>query len=73
MEFMMNGLRLRDGVPASYFTARTGLEFSAIEQQVKKLQAQGLLDGGLLEERPDYLRATPLGYRFLNSLLQAFS
>lgn len=73
MEFMMNGLRLRDGVPASYFPARTGLPFSAIEQQVKKLQAQGLLDGSQLEENLNYLRATPLGYRFLNSLLQAFS
>ena len=73
MEFMMNGLRLREGVPASYFSARTGLPFSAIEQQVKKLQAQGLLDGSQLEENLNYLRATPLGYQFLNSLLQDFS
>ena len=73
MEFMMNGLRLRDGVPASYFPARTGLPFSAIEEQVKKLQAQGLLDGSQLEENLNYLRATPLGYQFLNSLLQDFS
>ena len=73
MEFMMNGLRLREGVPASYFPARTGLPFSAIEQQVKKLQAQGLLDGSQLEENLNYLRATPLGYQFLNSLLQDFS
>ena len=68
MEFMMNGLRLREGVPASYFPGRTGLPFSAIEQQVKQLQAQGLLDGDLQQ-----YRATPLGYQFLNSLLQAFS
>ena len=68
MEFMMNGLRLREGVPASYFPARTGLPFSAIEQQVKQLQAQGLMDGDLQQ-----YRATPLGYQFLNSLLQAFS
>ena len=68
MEFMMNGLRLREGVPASYFPARTGLPFSDIEQQVKQLQAQGLLDGDLKQ-----YRATPLGYQFLNSLLQAFS
>ena len=68
MEFMMNGLRLREGVPTHYFTARTGLPDSAIEQQVKKLQSQGLL-----EVDSQQFRATPLGYQFLNSLLQGFS
>lgn len=68
MEFMMNGLRLRDGVPASYFSARTGLSPVTIEDQVKSLQSRGLL-----EQDPQQYRATPLGYQFLNSLLQAFS
>ncbi len=68
MEFMMNGLRLREGLPASYFSERTGLSVSTIEQQVKKLQSQGLL-----EVDNQQFRATPLGYQFLNSLLQGFS
>ena len=68
MEFMMNGLRLREGVPASYFRERTGLLVSDIEQQVRKLQSQGLL-----EVDNQQFRATPLGYQFLNSLLQGFS
>ena len=68
MEFMMNGLRLREGLPASYFSERTGLSVSTIEQQVQKLQSQGLL-----EVDSQQYRATPLGYQFLNSLLQGFS
>ena len=68
MEFMMNGLRLREGVPANYFTERTGLSGSSIEQQVQKLQSQGLL-----EMDSQQFRATALGYQFLNSLLQGFS
>ena len=68
MEFMMNGLRLREGVPANYFPERTGLAGSSIEQQVRKLQSQGLL-----EVDSQQFRATPLGYQFLNSLLQGFS
>jgi oxygen-independent coproporphyrinogen-3 oxidase len=68
MEFMMNGLRLREGVPANYFPERTGLSGSDIEQQVRKLQSQGLL-----EIDNQQFRATPLGYQFLNSLLQGFS
>ena len=68
MEFMMNGLRLREGVPANYFSERTGLSVSDIEQQVQKLQSQGLL-----EVDSQQFRATPLGYQFLNSLLQGFS
>jgi putative oxygen-independent coproporphyrinogen III oxidase len=68
MEFMMNGLRLREGVPADYFSERTGLTGSSIEQQVQKLQSQGLL-----EVDSQQFRATPLGYQFLNSLLQGFS
>jgi putative oxygen-independent coproporphyrinogen III oxidase len=68
MEFMMNGLRLREGVLTDYFSLRTGLAYSSIEQQVIKLQSQGLL-----EMDSQQFRATPLGYQFLNSLLQGFS
>ena len=67
MEFMMNGLRLKGGVPAEYFPARTGLHSASIDSQVSSLQRQGLMESG-------YARysATPLGYQFLNTLLQSF-
>ncbi len=68
VEFMMNGLRLCDGLSADYFTPRTGLPASSIAKQVAKLQSQGLLEVG--DRR---YQATPLGYQFLNSLLQGFS
>jgi len=68
MEFMLNGLRLRAGVPKQYFTERTGLPEPAIAKQVARLQAQGLLE--IDEQR---YRTTALGYQFLNSVLQGFS
>ena len=68
LEFMMNALRLRDGVPASYFNSRTGLTDSIIAKQLVRLQSQGLM-----EIDPNHYRATRLGYQFLNSLLQGFS
>jgi len=68
VEFMMNGLRLREGLSADYFTPRTGLPAASIAKQVAKLQSQGLL-----EENDCRYQATPLGYQFLNSLLQGFS
>ena len=68
VEFMMNGLRLREGLSADYFTPRTGLPAASIAKQVAKLQSQGLL-----EVNDRRYQATPLGYQFLNSLLQGFS
>ena len=68
VEFMMNGLRLREGLNADYFTPRTGLPAASIAKQVAKLQSQGLL-----EVNDRRYQATPLGYQFLNSLLQGFS
>ena len=68
VEFMMNALRLRQGVPQHLFTDRTGLPPDTIAKAAHRLQQQGLLE-------PDSTRhcTTALGYRFLNSVLQAFS
>lgn len=66
-EFMLNALRLRDGVPAALFEARTGLPLAAIAARREALQARGLL----LPD-PAHLCATPLGYRFLNDVIAAF-
>ena len=66
-EFMMNGLRLKQGVSREYFTQRTGLDFHSVDKIVLRLQSQGLL------EKDTYrYRTTPLGYQFLNSVLQNF-
>lgn len=66
-EFMMNALRLRDGVPSAYFDERTGLSAASISQAI-----QTACDKGLLDRNPTRYRATELGRRFLNDLLQCF-
>ena len=66
-EFLMNVLRLTDGVPSLMFTQRTGLSLG--------LLAAGRLDAearGLLEPDPQRLVATAKGQLFLNDLLQLF-
>lgn len=67
IEFMMNGLRLRDGIPMAYFPKRTGLPMTTVQTQVEELQRDGLM--AIDEHR---YRATELGYQFLNTLLQRF-
>ena len=66
-EFMMNALRLCDGVPAALFTARTGLPLAAIGEALATARSAGLLDAD-----PATLRPTARGQRFLNDLLQRF-
>lgn len=66
-EFMLNALRLTEGVPASLFTERTGLPTNKIIRQIAAAQQKGLL-----ETDPTRYRATPLGQRFLNDLLTCF-
>ena len=66
-EFMMNALRLTNGVPYRMFEARTGIPAGAIESQLTEARRRGLLDTD-----PEYMRPTPLGRRFLNDLLGIF-
>jgi putative oxygen-independent coproporphyrinogen III oxidase len=68
LEFMMNALRLNEGAPQAYFSARTGLPFSVIELQWAELVKQGLV----LSPRV-HLAASPLGHRFLNRVLASFT
>lgn len=68
LEFMMNALRLNEGVPLEYFTQRTGLDW-----QVIKPTWQELTHKGLVEIQQNYLRPTELGRRFLNRVLGYFS
>ena len=67
-EFMMNALRLVEGVPSAYFAERTGLSFDAVRETVQELQREKLLD-----ESPDQLKCTPLGFNYLNEVLARFS
>jgi oxygen-independent coproporphyrinogen-3 oxidase len=66
-EFMMNVLRLTDGVPLEWFSERTGLPLSAIEKSALVGRQQGLL-----EVANNRLCPTPLGRRFLNRLITLF-
>lgn len=66
-EFLMNVLRLTDGVPTVLFTQRTGLPLQQLAQARREAEARGLL----LTD-PQRLVATPKGQLFLNDLLQLF-
>ena len=67
LEFMMNGLRLNQGVEASLFESRTGLALIQIQPQLDRARQLGLL-----EQESSWLTPTPHGRRFLNDLLELF-
>ncbi len=66
-EFMMNALRLIEGVDAGLFTERTGLPLLNCAPQLAQARLRGLLTGDLSRLQP-----TLLGQRFLNDLLTLF-
>lgn len=66
-EFMLNALRLYDGVPTSLLTDRTGLSKDDIKIAVNKAIKQGLLSPS-----PERLKPTQQGRLFLNDLLAIF-
>lgn len=66
-EFMMNALRLNQGVATQSYTARTGLSIQGLEPALNDLRSKGLL----VEER-EQLACTEHGHLFLNSVLEAF-
>ncbi|MEH6560441.1 MAG: YggW family oxidoreductase, partial [Marinobacter sp.] len=65
LEFLMNALRLREGVNESLFYERTGLPLTDVAVQLQKLREDKLLV-------KDRLQATGLGQRYLNTLLERF-
>jgi oxygen-independent coproporphyrinogen-3 oxidase len=67
IEFMMNALRLSDGVETPLFAATTGLGLDLVMQRLQTAMEKGLLRP--VEER---LCPTPLGFRFLNDLVSIF-
>ncbi|MDO4998158.1 MAG: radical SAM family heme chaperone HemW [Neisseria sp.] len=66
-EFMMNALRLKNGVPTHFFQERTGLNIAQIAKAIRVAQEKGLLS-----QDPSRLQATELGSRFLNDLINCF-
>ena len=66
-EFMLNALRLSDGVDTSTFSERTGLPLSVISKGLDEASKKGLLD-----ENPSKLKPTALGLRYLNNLQEMF-
>jgi oxygen-independent coproporphyrinogen-3 oxidase len=69
-EFMLNALRLTDGVPADLYERHTGETLAAIAGANGPLGKA--VDRGLLSPDPSRLAATPLGLRFLNDLQALF-
>jgi len=66
-EYMLNALRLVDGVPMTDFAERTGLPAERM--------AAALADGrarGWLRDDPQQLHTTALGQRFLNDVIASF-
>jgi oxygen-independent coproporphyrinogen-3 oxidase len=81
-EFMLNALRLTEGVPAALFAERTGEPLASIRDEIAQAVRRGLLEptwtndtgaGGEMGFRlPATLRPTARGRRFLNDLQALF-
>ncbi|MFT3957004.1 MAG: radical SAM family heme chaperone HemW [Piscinibacter sp.] len=66
-EFMLNALRLREGVEITRFGERTGLPLSAIAAPLAEAERRGLI-----ERDASWLRPTPRGFDFLSDLQSLF-
>lgn len=66
-EFLMNVLRLTEGVPAALFPLRTGQPLESLSAARQEAEARQLL-----QRDPQHLVATREGQLFLNDLLQHF-
>lgn len=66
-EFMLNTLRLTDGVDTVTFSERTGLPLNVVSKGLDEASKKGLLDSD-----PNKLKATEQGLRYLNNLQEMF-
>lgn len=66
-EFMMNALRLNEGVPTALFEERTGLPLSICAVALEQARSRSLLTRDATRLEP-----TTQGQRFLNDLLELF-
>ncbi len=66
-EFMLNALRLREGFSLSHFEAMTGLERKVLTPMLDTQH-----EGGLLAIDGERIRASDLGWRYLDSVIQDY-
>lgn len=66
-EFMMNAMRLTEGVDTALFTQRVGLPLSALRRPLEIAVKKGLVT-----HSEQHIAPTLLGQRFLNDLIQLF-
>jgi oxygen-independent coproporphyrinogen-3 oxidase len=66
-EFMLNALRLTDGVPLALFSERTGFPPTIVRKELEEAERRGLL-----VRDHERIKPTPLGRRFLNDLQAIF-
>lgn len=64
-EFMMNALRLNDGVDASLYAERTGLDLAELNEKLVPLRQRQLMLNDL-----SWISCTEQGHVFLNSVLE---
>ena len=65
LEFLMNALRLKQGVERELFSRHTGLPQAKLDETLAKAG-----DLGLIEDNSEWLRTTPGGFDHLNGLLE---
>jgi len=66
-EFMLNAMRLLDGVATPLFQQHTGVPISTIRDAMQRAEALGLVEHSISRIRP-----TEKGQRYLNSLIELF-
>ncbi len=66
-EFMMNALRLNEGVQANLYRQRTGQDLTQVAEVITNLQQRNLMRADASR-----LACTPQGHAFLNTVLQGF-
>ncbi|WP_257266198.1 radical SAM family heme chaperone HemW [Endozoicomonas sp. ONNA2] len=70
IEFMMNALRLHEGVDVQLYSERTGQPLGDIARKLELARQKALLEPLALVNR---LQPTPVGRLFLNDLLELFA
>jgi len=67
-EFMMNVLRLKDGVPTAYLHERSALTLDELRATLTQFIAQGLIEADIEQ----HLKTSERGFALLNNVLDAF-
>ena len=67
-EFAMNTLRLKSGVPLSHFTQMTGATVEQLTAEAETAISRGWLEA----TETGHFVTTPLGYQFLDSIIETF-